>query len=169
MNKKNVQAFIALGANLAPALENLKSAIKDIKLLPFTKLIKVSPLYCSAPFEAVGPDFLNAVIYLMTELNPNELLEKLQKIETKHHRTRTKMQNAPRTLDLDLLIYADLEQSNNSFLILPHPRLHERAFVLFPLMDIAPDLLIPGKGLVKNLFLNVKNQKIKKINDYWCN
>ena len=112
--------------------------------LPQTSLVACSSLYRSAPHQASGPDYINAVVELSTLLAPLALLQELQKIEEQHGRTRD-YHHAPRTLDLDLLLVGD-EALDTRELCLPHPRLHLRAFVLRPLLEIAPTLVVPGLG-----------------------
>jgi 2-amino-4-hydroxy-6-hydroxymethyldihydropteridine diphosphokinase len=140
-----VRAFIALGANIGDPVACLRAALADIGGLPHTALVARSSVYRSA---AVGltdqPDFYNAVVAVDTGLAALDLLHALFAIEARHGRVRSIL-NAPRTLDLDLLLYAALQQSEPE-LILPHPRMHQRAFVLLPLTEIAPDAEIPGLG-----------------------
>jgi 2-amino-4-hydroxy-6-hydroxymethyldihydropteridine diphosphokinase len=160
------QAYIALGSNLAgnlkcPASQVIR-AFQSIEQLPKTKLIKRSSLYQSA---AVGylnqPDFINAVVEISTQLSPDTLLEKLLDIEQVAGRERPFV-NAPRVLDLDLLLYDDVTMHTEK-LTLPHPRMFDRGFVLLPLAEIAPDLVIPNGGNVVKLALTFQNQDIKKL------
>jgi len=132
-----VLAFVALGANLGDAQTTVLQAIDDLARLPHTRLVKASSLYRTAPFEASGPDFINAVIALQTRLDVRELLLKLQQLENAQGRERP-FKNAPRTLDLDILLYGDVSV-NSPDLQIPHPRMTERAFVLVPLAEIAPE------------------------------
>jgi 2-amino-4-hydroxy-6-hydroxymethyldihydropteridine diphosphokinase len=132
-----VLAFVALGANLGDAQATVRQAIDDLGRLPDTRLIRASSLYQTAPFEASGPDFVNAVIALSTRLDVRELLSKMQQLENIQHRARP-FKNAPRTLDLDILLYGD-SVINSPDLQVPHPRMTQRAFVLVPLAEIAPD------------------------------
>ena len=133
------RAYVGLGANLgADLLATLTQAAQALAALPDTRLLALSSAWRSAPVDAGGPDFLNAVAALETGLPPLELLDALQAIEQAHGRERP-YRNAPRTLDLDLLLYGDLVL-DTARLTLPHPRLAERAFVLRPLLEIAPDL-----------------------------
>jgi 2-amino-4-hydroxy-6-hydroxymethyldihydropteridine diphosphokinase len=134
-------AYIALGANLGDREATLRDAVADIALLG--DIERVSSLYETEPVGFLDqPPFLNAVVSLTTNLTPLELLRELQRIEQEHGRNRTFI-NAPRTLDLDLLIYDDVMMETPE-LTLPHPRMHERAFVLVPFVEIAPDVTIPG-------------------------
>jgi 2-amino-4-hydroxy-6-hydroxymethyldihydropteridine diphosphokinase len=137
-------AFIGLGANLGDAASAVRAACDALARVPGTQLLQCSPLYRSAPVDAGGPDYVNAVAQVQTTLPALELLHALQSIEQAAGRERP-YRNAPRTLDLDLLIYADLKL-NTPELTLPHPRMAERAFVLRPLQDIAPDR-VPAAAL----------------------
>ena len=159
------KAFVALGSNLNGDLDSPASqvirAFQAIDNLPKTKLIKTSSLYQSAPLGyASQPDFTNAVVEISTQFTPEALLDALLNIENEAGRERT-FSNAPRVLDLDLLLYDDLVLHTNK-LTLPHPRMHERGFVLLPLAEIAPDLIIPNGGNVVKLAETYKNQGIKK-------
>jgi len=133
------EAFIGLGANLGDAGAALRSALDELAALPQTRLMKASSLYRSAPVDAGGPDYLNAVARIETGLAPLDLLDALQAIELAHGRERPYV-NAPRTLDLDLLLYGS-EQIATPRLTVPHPRMLDRAFVLLPLTEIAPERL----------------------------
>jgi 2-amino-4-hydroxy-6-hydroxymethyldihydropteridine diphosphokinase len=130
-------AYIGLGSNLGDAPATLLAAIDSLSGLSGSRFIARSSLYRSAPFEATGPDFFNAVIALQTNLDVHELLFELQQIETQAGRLRP-YRNAPRTLDLDLLLYGTVH-IDCPRLQVPHPRMFERAFVLVPLAEIAPD------------------------------
>ncbi|MFN3304434.1 MAG: 2-amino-4-hydroxy-6-hydroxymethyldihydropteridine diphosphokinase [Roseateles sp.] len=140
------RAYVGLGANLgADLLDTLSRAATALVALPGTRLVALSSAWRSAPVDAGGPDFLNAVVVLDTELAPLELLDALQAIEQAHGRERP-YRNAPRTLDLDLLMLGD-QVLDTPRLVLPHPRLRERAFVLRPLLEVAPQfaaLAAPG-------------------------
>jgi 2-amino-4-hydroxy-6-hydroxymethyldihydropteridine diphosphokinase len=133
--------FVGLGANLGDAAATLHAAADAIEALPDTRGVARSSLYRSAPLDAQGPDFVNAVIELRTALEPQALLAALQDLETRFGRRRP-YRHAPRTLDLDLLRYGERRVATPT-LTLPHPRLHERAFVLLPLAEIAPELALP--------------------------
>lgn len=162
-----VHAYIALGANLGDAQATLRAVFDELAKLPDTQLISTSSLYRSPPFgeNADGPDYINAVAQILTGLPPHELLDELQKIEKKHGRERH-YQNAPRTLDLDILLYDDLVCRDQK-LTIPHPRMTERAFVLMPLAEIDVDLAWGDASLsrhvLKNLLPQVANQTIEKI------
>ena len=145
------RAYIGIGGNLDHPHIQMRRAFQALRELPASRCVACSPLYRSA---AVGgpsgqPDYLNAAAALDTTLAPDALLTALQSIETAQGRTRT-VRWGSRTLDLDLLLYDQLVLDEPR-LTLPHPRLHERAFVLYPLYDIAPDLEIPGHGLLTEL------------------
>ncbi len=134
-----VLAHVALGANLGDARATVRDAIAALDRLPQTRLLRASALYRSAPWEASGPDFINAVAAIETGLDAHELLQALQALELQAGRERP-YRNAPRTLDLDLLLYGDAIIDSPE-LIVPHPRLRERAFVLLPLAEITPALV----------------------------
>jgi len=134
-----VTAYVALGANLGDAQAAVRQALHDLGALPRTQLVRASSFYRSAPVDATGPDFVNAVAELRTALGPYELLEALQALEQAAGRERP-WRNAPRTLDLDILLYGELELAD-PVLTVPHPRMRERAFVLLPLSEIAPGLV----------------------------
>lgn len=138
-----MKAFIGLGANLGDARAALVQAVQSLAHLQDTHLLKVSSLYASAPVDAVGPDYLNAVALLDTELAPLDLLHALQALENAAGRERP-WRNAPRTLDLDVLMYGELQMADAE-LTLPHPRMRERAFVLFPLAELAPQQVSPSE------------------------
>ena len=143
----NSRAYVGLGANLGADIgATLTQAALSLAALPGVQVVALSSVWRSAPVDADGPDFLNAVVALDTTLPPIELLDALQAIEQAHGRERP-YRNAPRTLDLDLLLYDDVVMDTPR-LTLPHPRLGERAFVLKPLLEIAPELahLAAGDG-----------------------
>ena len=137
-------AYIGIGANLGDAQSSVTAAVAALARLPGCRLQRVSSVYRSAPVDAAGPDFYNAVLALSTTLSPEALLAALQAIEQDFGRQRP-FRHAPRTLDLDLLLHGDALRSTPQ-LTLPHPRLHQRAFVLQPLLEIAPDLAVQGLG-----------------------
>ena len=136
MTAAPVSAFVALGANLGDAAATVRQAITDLGTLPQTRLVRASRLYRSAPWEASGPDFFNAVAEVATSLDAHALLAALHGLELAAGRERPYL-NAPRTLDLDLLLYGDAQIATPT-LTVPHPRMWQRAFVLRPLADIAP-------------------------------
>ena len=136
MNREPVPAFVALGANLGDARATVLQAFEDLGQLPLTRLQARSRLYRTAPHEASGPDFINAVACIETGLTAPELLQALQSLENTVGRQRP-YPNAPRTLDLDLLLYGEAS-IDSPRLTVPHPRMRQRAFVLCPLADVAP-------------------------------
>ena len=139
--REPVSACVALGANLGEAVATLRQALEDIAALPHTQLLQASPFLSSAPLDADGPTYINAVVRLETRLNAVELLQALQGLERAAGRTRD-YRHAPRTLDLDLLFYGDA-QMQSDFLCLPHPRWAQRAFVLLPLQAVCPEKVTP--------------------------
>ncbi len=141
MARELVVAFIALGANLGDAQAAVRRAMEELARLPETQLVARSPLYSSAPVDAQGPDYINAVAQIATRLPAPLLLQALQAQEQAAGRTRP-YHHAPRTLDLDLLLYGD-GRIDSPALTLPHPRMHLRAFVLRPLADLAPERVTP--------------------------
>lgn len=156
------RAFVGLGANLGDARAALDAACEAIAVLPGVRFGARSALYRSAPVDAGGPDYLNAVAMLDTTLEPWALLQALLDIETRHGRERP-YRHAPRTLDLDLLLYGDLCLEVPG-LILPHPRGHLRAFVLQPLLELAPALSWPGQGPLAALIAATSAQRIERLN-----
>lgn len=158
------RAFIALGSNLQQPSNQIQRAFVELAALPATTMIKHSALYRSTPVGYDNqPDFINAVAEVSTSLQPLELLNALLALESLHGRERP-FPNAPRVLDLDLLLYDDMVM-NTPELTLPHPRMHERGFVLLPLAEIAPDLMLQGqtKEPVKNLAKNFTGQDVSRI------
>jgi 2-amino-4-hydroxy-6-hydroxymethyldihydropteridine diphosphokinase len=131
-----VLAYIGLGANLGDPVQALELALQDLAAVPQLTLTQRSPLYGSAPIDSSGPNYVNAVVEVSTTLTAPALLQVLQQLELKAGRERP-YRNAPRTLDLDLLLYGDATVSSPT-LTVPHPRIWERAFVLRPLADVAP-------------------------------
>jgi len=155
------RAFIALGANLEDPAAQVRAALADLTGSGDIALVAASSLYRTAPIGADGPDYINAVAAVDTPLPPAGLLSRLFAVEAHFGRTRS-YRNAPRTLDLDLLLYDD-QVLDGPELTLPHPRLHLRAFVLAPLAEIAPDLALPGRGSVAAWLPAVANQRIEKL------
>ena len=156
-----VRAYIGLGANLGDAMGALRSALSCIGRLAQTELLATSPFYRSAPVDAGGPDYTNAVAAITTHLDAHALLDRLQAIETEHGRERPFV-NAPRSLDLDLLLYGE-QVIHSKRLCVPHPRMHQRAFVLRPLADLAPNLHVPGHGPVGQLLAALTDQPIEPL------
>lgn len=156
------RAWVALGANLGDAQGALLRAFESLARLPQSRLVARSSLYRTAPIDAPGqPDYINAVAQIETALDPLALLHALQAIEQAFGRERL-YRNAPRTLDLDLLLYGEASL-DTAELTLPHPRLAERAFVLAPLAELDPDLMIPGRARVAELCLAVADQRIERL------
>ncbi len=159
-----IRAYIALGANLDDPVAAVRNAILDLQRLPSSQCVAVSSLYRSAPVGLRNqPDFVNAVAAVDTDLSALELLDSLLAIEAAYGRVRS-VPNAPRTLDLDLLLYGDVT-STDPHLTLPHPRMHQRAFALQPLAEIAPDLDIPGMESLAALLAACADQTIARIED----
>ena len=154
-----VRAYIGLGANLGDLAATLRAALQALSALPQSRLLAVSSGWRSAPVEATGPDFLNAVACLETALAPLALLDALQAIEQAHGRERP-YHHAPRTLDLDLLLMEGRSWSDER-LSLPHPRLHQRAFVLRPLLELAPGLHLEGVGRLADRLPGVADQHLQ--------
>ena len=153
-------AYVGLGSNLERPRERVLAAFDELAGLPHTRLVQRSGLYRSAPIgHEAQPDFVNAVARLETGLAPSRLLAALQRIELHHGRERP-FPGAARTLDLDLLLYDDAVIATLS-LTLPHPRMHERAFVLRPLAEIAPDASVPGRGTAEQLLRSCEAQDVE--------
>ena len=159
--RRRETAFIGLGANLGDPRIALDAAFVAIAGLPGTRLVAASSLYRSAPVDARGPDFLNAVIKVGTRLSPLALLDALQAIERAQGRERP-YRNAPRTLDLDLLLFG-ARCIEGPRLSVPHPRLRERAFVLHPLAEIAPGQVLPDGSKVAGLLDGVASQRLDRL------
>lgn len=156
-------AYIGLGANQGELVESLKAALDSLRSLEQSELVAVSPFYTSAPVEASGPDYLNAVAKLETALEPYGLLLHLLDIELMLGRKRRgpgQKKNAPRNVDLDLLLLGEMIIQSTP-LTLPHPRLHQRAFVLKPLLDLSPDIRIPGQGAAGDFLKAVSHQRVE--------
>ena len=154
-------AYIGIGANLGDARANVEDALARLAALPATTLLSRSSAYRSAPVDASGDDYINAVACIDTQLQAADLLAALHAIELSHGRERP-WRNAPRTLDLDILLYGDA-LIDSTALRVPHPRMHERAFVLAPLLEIAPDVIVPGRGPARQFVAAVAGQAISKI------
>jgi len=154
-------AYVGLGANIGEPRRQLQEALRELDALPETRVTATSGFYRSAPVGYLDqPEFLNAVAELDTGLAPLPLLENLENIE-KHHGRERSFANAPRTLDLDLLLYGD-SALDSPRLTLPHPRMHERAFVLLPLLELDPEISVPGKGKASALLSACGAQKIER-------
>jgi 2-amino-4-hydroxy-6-hydroxymethyldihydropteridine diphosphokinase len=153
--RPEVTAYVALGANLGDPAQALRDALQRLDRTPGIRLLKASSLYRTAPIDSSGPDYLNAVAEVATMLTAPALLAALQAIEQAHGRERP-YRNAPRTLDLDLLLYG-AARIESPHLTVPHPRMWERAFVLVPLAEIAPKTVSP------DALLSVQGQSIDRI------
>jgi 2-amino-4-hydroxy-6-hydroxymethyldihydropteridine diphosphokinase len=148
-------AYIGLGSNLSDPEAQVRGALRDLASLPRTRVVVVSRLFASRPMGPAGqPDFVNAAAGLLTQMTALELLRELQALELKAGRPAVHEHWGPRVIDLDLLIFG-AEQSGGPELVLPHPGVVERNFVLYPLADIAPDLEVPGSGRVRALLARV--------------
>ena len=155
-------AFIGLGSNLADPSAQVLHALDDLGRLPQTRVVTCSSFYRSAPVGYLAqPDFINAVAKVETELSPRALLDALLALEHAHGRTR-EFCNAPRTLDLDILLYDDLIHHEHG-LTIPHPQMHLRAFVLQPLLEIAPECDIPGVGPAATAALHCAGQVLERL------
>lgn len=155
-------AVIGLGANLGDPAAQLRAAIAAIGALPQTRVLSVSSFYRSAPVGFLEqPDFVNAAVGVDTALAPRALLEALVAVERAAGRKRT-FKDAPRPIDLDILLYGE-RVVNEPGLTIPHPRLHERAFALAPLVEIEPDAAIPGRGRAAELLARCGDQRIARI------
>jgi 2-amino-4-hydroxy-6-hydroxymethyldihydropteridine diphosphokinase len=160
-----VTAYVALGANLGDPIATVRAAIEALRGIAGANLIAASALYRTAPVGLhAQPDFINAVAALAVDpavLPAPTFLDALFAIEAAFGRVRS-IKNAPRTLDLDLLLYGE-DHHDTPGLTLPHPRMAERAFVLAPLAEIAPELVIPGQGLIGDLLDKVTRQRIERL------
>ena len=155
-----VRAYIGIGANLGDAAATVRAAAERLRPLGLRRL---SSLYRSAPIDATGPDFVNAVAELDSPLPPLALLRALQAIEQDFGRERP-YRNAPRTLDLDLLLHGEARLASEP-LTLPHPRLQERAFVLCPLLELAPELVVTGLGALADHRAAVAGQRLERVGE----
>ena len=155
-------AYVAIGSNLGRPVEEVAQAFEDLASIAQTVLVKRSSLYRSKPLGyADQPPFVNAVALLDTALPAERLLDALQAIEAQHGRRRS-FANAPRTLDLDLLLYGDAVM-REPHLVVPHPRMHLRAFVLQPLLEIAAGIAIPGIGAARAMLEQCGDQSVERI------
>jgi 2-amino-4-hydroxy-6-hydroxymethyldihydropteridine diphosphokinase len=158
-------AFLGLGSNLAHPCRQIARAVRAIARVPRVRLLAVSRNYASAPIDCdtAQPDYVNAVAAVRTTLRPRALLAALHAIERRQHRRRDldARRNAPRTLDVDLLLFGH-RQIRLRGLTVPHPRMHERAFVLRPLADLCPTATIPGRGLARRFRALVRDQRIAR-------
>jgi len=154
-------AYVGVGSNLDGPQRQVAQALDELDGIPGTRVVKRSSLYRSAPVGYTAqPEFVNAVAALDTTLDPDALLGELQAIEARHGRSRS-FPNAPRSLDLDLLLYGEAEQ-RSARLTLPHPRMHERAFVLKPLVELDSGIAVPGRGRALDLLAACAGQRVEK-------
>ena len=153
--------MVGIGANLGDARANVADALARLETQPGCRLVAASSLWRTAPIDSAGDDYINAVALVDTTLDAHALLAALQAIETAHGRERP-YRNAPRTLDLDLLLYGD-QLIDTPTLTVPHPRMHERAFVLAPLVEVDPDAFIPGLGRAAAYLPKVAAQDVKRL------
>ncbi len=154
-------AYVGLGSNLDAPQRHVTQALRELGAIPATRVLGCSSLYRSEPLgHAPQPEFVNAVAALDTSLDAETLLDELQAIEARHGRARS-FQNAPRTLDLDLLLYDDAVH-HSPRLTVPHPRMHERAFVLRPLIELAPEIAVPGHGRARDLLAACAGQRVER-------
>jgi len=155
-------AYVALGSNLGNPINQVRDAVTELARLPDTHVSACSSLYRSKPVGYQDqPDYINAVVALQTTLTPRVLLDALLDMESRNGRQRT-FKNAPRTLDLDLLLY-DQQVIHEPGLTLPHPRMLERAFVLVPLMEIAPDCVVPKHGMVRVYLMKLDSTDLTRL------
>ena len=156
-------AYIGLGSNLNNPILQLETAFVLLSEIPLTRLVRQSSLYRSEPFGGIEqPDFVNAVAALITQLPAAELLLELQSIENKCGRKRTDIKWGPRSLDLDLLVYSDHE-INETNLIVPHPGIGERNFVLLPLGEVALEVYVPNLGRVACINAHASDLAVSRI------
>ena len=155
-------AYVGIGSNLDQPESHVRLAFEDLDRIPGTGVVKRSSLYRSGPLGyADQPDFVNAVAEIQTSLPASRLLAELKEIEVRHGRRRS-FRNAARPLDLDILLYGELAL-NLAHLTLPHPRMHERAFVLKPLLEIAPEIAIAERGTAQDLLKNCAAQNVERM------
>lgn len=156
------KACVALGANIGEPLRQIEAAFAALAALPGSRVVARSSLYRSAPVGyADQPDFINAVAIIETTLTPHALLDAVLAIERAHGRVR-EFPNAPRTLDLDIVLYGDVVLQEPG-LTIPHARMLERAFVMVPLAEIAPDAVVPGQGKVSDLAKRVSAASVAQL------
>jgi 2-amino-4-hydroxy-6-hydroxymethyldihydropteridine diphosphokinase len=159
----DTRAYIGLGSNLGDPAAQVRTGMVALARLAETRVEACSSLYHSAPVGRQDqPDFVNAVCRVRTGLAPLALMHDLLEIESQHGRVRRGDKGGPRTLDLDLLLYGG-EAIHSAALTVPHPRLHERAFVLYPLSELEPDLVIPGHGSLRELLAGCTGQRVQKM------
>lgn len=165
MSHATVPAYVGLGSNLHDPIAQVRAAFSMLGRLPASRLARCSSLYRTRPVgDVVQPDFINAACRLDTSLAPRVLLGELLGIEARRGRVRDGGAGGPRVLDLDLLLYGELRIDEDRLLV-PHPRLHARAFVLYPLTEIAPDLVIPGHGPAAALLAACAGQGVERLTE----
>ena len=163
MAMSRVHAYIGLGSNLDHPKQQIKDALLELEALPNTQLVATSSLYCSKPMgDLEQPDYINAVAKIATSLSPERLLDELQKIENQHQRSREGERWEPRTLDLDIILYAD-QKIVTQRLEIPHYGMADREFVLIPLQEIEEDPIIPGQEPLARLIENLPPHELKKL------
>jgi len=159
----DARAYIGLGSNLGDPVAQVRGGMTALAQLPRTRLEACSSLYRTAPVgRQEQPDFINAVCRVRTRLAPAALMRSLLEVECAQGRVREGERGGPRTLDLDLLLYGNVAVRSTE-LTVPHPRLHERAFVLYPLFELEPDLVIPGHGSLRGLLAACTGQRAEKL------
>jgi 2-amino-4-hydroxy-6-hydroxymethyldihydropteridine diphosphokinase len=159
-----IPVFIGLGSNLGDPVAQIRSAMQALAAMPETRLVRRSSLYRNPPSGYLDqPEFVNAAAQIETRLEPRELLEQLLAIERVHGRVRD-LPNGPRTLDLDILLYGE-RTVREPRLTIPHPRMLERAFVLVPLAEIAPEAVVPGRGRIADLAAKLDASGMVKLSD----
>lgn len=157
-------AYIGLGSNLEQPEQQVKQALQELNQISGTRLLAASQLYGSTPVGPAGqPDYVNAAACVDTKLLPLQLLDALQAIEQQHHRVRD-LRWGPRTLDLDVLLY-DSDAIDCERLTVPHPRLHERNFVLYPLAEIDSELVLPSGTTLRSLLADCSRDGLWPLND----
>lgn len=159
----SVRAFVGIGSNLDDPIGHVRRALRELDEVVDSQCVAASSLYRSDPMGPPGqPDYINAVAALDTDLSPLDLLHALQALEQAHGRVREGLRWGPRTLDLDLLLYGS-QTIDLPELQVPHPGLHERAFVLYPLAEIEPQLVVPGKGTMEQLMVRCRFQGLSRL------
>jgi len=161
--KARSTAYVAIGSNMNGPVTQVERAVEAIARATHCDVVARSSLYRTAPvgFEDQA-DFVNAVCAVETEFSPHQLLEFLLRTEDEHGRIRRDVSNGPRVIDLDLLLYGDRVIAEDD-LIIPHPKMHERGFVLVPLAEIAPRTIVPGVGAISDLLPVIANQRVEKV------
>jgi len=163
--RDDARAYVGLGSNLGDSVARVRGGMAALAQLQQTRLEVCSSLYRTAPVGRQDQsDFVNAVCRVRTRLAPAALMRCLLEVEQAHGRVREGEKGGPRTLDLDLLLYGDAAIRSTE-LTVPHPRLHERAFVLYPLFELEPDLVIPGHGSVRDLLAACAGQRVERLKD----